>query len=243
MTRSTDSGAAQIEGAAPRRVIQRSPGVPTGRALLGGALVALSFVGMFVAWRHATGSSGQLYAVAARPLSPGDAVSADDVRFQSIRLPAGVAHAAFPDGASLEGRVAVAPVREGELLQAGALSDAAKGPPFGEVSLQLDRALAVDGRLHSGDLVDVYGSGANGTDLVAAGIRVVTVDADGGSFGNDDQLTVTLALAGPGQEVSVIHAARTGTVTLVRTTHAGRDASASGAGLPPHGPPPGGGGA
>jgi Flp pilus assembly protein CpaB len=230
MTRSTNGGAARLAGDdVPRRVIRRSPGVPTGRALLGGLLVALSFLGMFLAWQQASARPGRPYAVASRPLRPGESVGADDVRFEAMRLPAGVAATAFPDAAALEGRVAVAPVRQGELLQAGALSDQVESPPFAELSLRLDRALAVDGHLGPGDLVDVYGSGDGGTDLVAGGVRIVAVSDGGGSFSADDQVTVTLALARADQQIAVIQADRSGTVTLVRTTHAAPAASATGA--------------
>jgi Flp pilus assembly protein CpaB len=232
MTRSSNGGATPLGEAPVPRVIPTSPGIPRGRALLGGALVALSFVGMFLAWRQASADPGRPYAVATRALRPGDPVGSGDVRFRRMDLPASVARAAFTDAASLEGRVAVAPVGQGALLQDSALSDQAKGQPFAEVSLRLDRARAVDGRLGAGDLVDVYGSGDGGTDLVASGIRVVDVADDGGSFAADNQLTVTLALTDAAQQRAVIQADQGATVTLVRTTHAGRPTAASGAAPP-----------
>ena len=232
MTRSSNGGATPLGEVPAPRVVPAGPAIPRGRALLGGALVALAFVGTFLAWRQAAAAPGRPYAVAARALRPGDPVGPGDVRFRRMDLPAGVARAAFPDPASLEGRVAVAPVAGGSLLQASALSDQAKGPPFAEVSLRLDRARAVDGRLRPGDLVDVYGSGDGGTDLVAGGIRVIAVSDDGGSFAAGDQVTVTLALAEPGVQRAVVEADQGAAVTLVRTTHAGRPAAASGASAP-----------
>jgi len=229
MTRSSNGGATPLGEAPAPRVVPSSPGIPRGRALLGGALVALSFVGMFLAWRQAAADPGRPYAVAARALRPGDPVGPGDVRFRRMDLPPGVARSAFPDAASLEGRVAVAPVAGGALVEASALSDQAKGQPFAEVSLRVDRARAVDGRLGPGDLVDVYGSGDGGTSLVAEGVRVVDVSDGGGSFAADDQVTVTLALTDAGVQRAVVQADQGSTVTLVRTTHAGRPASATGA--------------
>jgi len=236
MTRPDDDAATQT-GDPPRRMITRAPGVPSGRALLGGALVAVAAVGLFLTWRGAGSTPAHRYAVAARALAPGDPVGPADVRFAPIDLPHGVARAAFPDAAALEGRVALAPIGAGELLQQGELSDQVAGPPAAEVSLRLDRALAVDGRLRPGDRVDVFGTDEQATHLVASGVRVIASDDAGGSFGAGDQLTVTLALTDGGQQQAVVSAARAGTVTLVRTTHAGPTASATGA---PSGAPAGG---
>lgn len=212
--------------AVPRRVVTRGPGMPGSRAVVGGLLVALAGVGTFVSWQQASGAPGHTYAVAARPLAPGAPVTADDIRFEPIDLPAGVARSAFSRPADLEGRVLVAPVGEGELLQDGALSDQGRAEPAAEVSLALTRDLAVDGRLAAGDVVDVYATHADGTSVVAEHVTVVAVTEAGGSFSDGRELTVTLALTDSGQRVPVIHAAREGQVTLVRTTHVARGAPA-----------------
>jgi Flp pilus assembly protein CpaB len=229
MTRPVDGDAATDVGAeAPRRVVARTPGVPGGRAVLGGLLVALAGLGTFLSWQRASGTPDRSYAVAERTLRPGDPITADAVRFEPIDLPDDVAGAAFRTPAELEGRVLVAPVGEGELLQSGALSDQGQGPPAAEVSLALTRDLAVDGRLQSGDAVDVYATHDDGTSLVAEGVRVISVTEAGGSFGDGRELTVTLALTDPARRVPVIHAARAGQITLVRTTHVPRAAGPAG---------------
>lgn len=228
MTRPTDGDAAtDVRGAPPRRVVARVPGVPGSRAVVGGLLVALAGVGTFVSWQRASGAPERSYAVAERTLQPGDPITADAIRFEPIDLPAGVAGAAFRTPADLEGRVMVAPVGEGELLQQGALSDQGQGEAAAEVSVSLARDLAVDGRLRTGDTVDVYATQDEGTSVVAEGVRVISVTEAGGSFGDGSELTVTLALTDPAQRVPVIHAARDGQVTLVRTTHVTRGASSS----------------
>jgi Flp pilus assembly protein CpaB len=221
----------------PRRVVARVPGVPGGRAVLGGLLIALAGVGTFVSWQRASGVPDQSYAVADRTLEPGEPITSDAIRFVPIDLPAGVAAAAFGSAAQLEGRVLVAPVGEGELLQRGALSDQAQAEPAAEVSVALARDLAVDGRLRTGDTVDVYATYDEGTDVVATGVRVISVTESGGSFGDGRELTVTLALTDDSQRIPVINAARDGQVTLVRTTHVTRDSTSTGAG-PPGEPPP-----
>ena len=110
MTRSNGGSTTAAGDQPPRRVVARAPGMPTGRALVGGALVALAGVATFVTWQQSAGTPDHSYAVASRALHPGDAVTADAVRFVAIDLPPGVAGVAFPDPASLEGRVTVAPV-------------------------------------------------------------------------------------------------------------------------------------
>ncbi len=237
MTRPTDGAAAtdaqDARDAPPRRVVTRAPGVPGSRAVVGGLLVALAGVGTFVSWQRASGSPEHAYAVADRSLQPGDPVTADAVRFERIDLPSDVARASFVTPAELEGRVLVAPVGEGELLQHGSLSDQGQPDPAAEVSVALARDLAVDGRLRSGDTVDVYATHDDDTSVVAEGVRVISVTEGGGSFADGSELTVTLALAAAEQRVPVIHAARAGQITLVRTTHVPRSAPATGSDPPP----------
>lgn len=258
MTRPVDGDVATEQGGSPpRRVVARPAGIPGARAVVGGLLVALAGVGTFVSWQQASGPPDRSYAVAARTLRPGDPVTADAVRFEPIDLPGSVASAAFQAPADLEGRVLVAPVAEGELLQRGVVSDQGDATAAAEVSLTLVRERAVDGRLQAGDTVDVYATHGDGTSLVAEAVRVVAVSEAGGSFGGRE-VTVTLALTDQSGRVPVIHAARAGEVTLVRTTHlpragpdlaeppAAADPAASGgspgaSGAGPGAPPQGGG--
>jgi Flp pilus assembly protein CpaB len=231
----TDAG-----GLPPRRVITRPPGLPGGRAVVGGLLIALAGVGTFVSWQQTTSPPRESYAVATRTLDPGDPITADAVEFVPVDLPGAVAGGAFTSPAQLEGRVTLAPVREGELFQLGALSDQAEAAPSAEVSVALERDLAVDGRLAPGDTVDVYATYDEGTEVVASGVRVIAVNESGGSFDDGSELTVTLALTDTSQRIPVINAARDGQVTLVRTTHVvrdGGDIGSSSAGAPPSSPP------
>ena len=201
------------------RVVARTPGVPGARAIVGGLLVTVAAVGTFWSWRATTGAPDRAYAVASRELQPGERLDGDAVRFEAVDLPPGVAGAAFTSPAQLEGRVLVAPVNEGELLQEGSVSDQVGGDPAAEVSITLARDLAVDGRLRPGDTVDVYAT-EDQTTVAAEGLRVVAVTEAGGSFADGSELTVTLALPDPAGGVPIVQAAREGQVTLVRTTHA-----------------------
>jgi len=227
MTRPDEIVAPADRPGPPPRVVARAPGIPGARALVGGVLVAAAAVGTFVSWQSATGTPDRSYAVAARALQPGERLAPDAVRYVPADLPAGVAAAAFESPGDLEGRVVVAPVGEGELLQRGSVSDQVGGPPAAEVSVTLGRDLAVDGRLQPGDTVDVYAT-EDETTLAARGLRVVAVTEAGGSFADGRELTVTLALTDPASGAPIIQAAREGQVTLVRTTHAPAGAASSG---------------
>jgi hypothetical protein len=208
-------------GPPPQRRIERPRRLPGGRAVVGGLLVALAGVGTLVAWQEASGTPDRRYAVASRAVRPGEELAAGDVRLVPVDLPDGVAGAAFGDPADVAGRVALGPIAEGELVQAGALSDPGAGVPTAEVSFALARDRVVDGRLSSGDLVDVFVTTDAGTTAVAERLQVVTVTDGGASLASGAELTVTLALTDPGSRGEVIQAVRSGEVTLVRSTHMG----------------------
>ena len=115
------------------------------------------------------------YAVV-RPIRPGQSLTDADVRFEPLDLPAGLAAAAFSD-ASVEGRVALGPIGDGELVQLGQVSDPGQASPGAELSFSIARDRAVDGRLRSGDLVDVFVTDDAGTTAVAEGVQVVDATA------------------------------------------------------------------
>jgi hypothetical protein len=165
------------------------------------------------------------------------------VRLEPIDLPSGVAASAFAEAAQLDGRVALGPIREGELVQVGQVSDRGAADPAAELSFSLERDRAVDGRLRSGDLVDVFVTYDDRTAAVAEAMRLVDVrERDEGSLGRGTELTVTLAITDPDDRAALINAARAGDVTLVRSTHmaaVGATSTASGAdgaGAPPADP-------
>jgi Flp pilus assembly protein CpaB len=158
--------------------------------------------------------------VAARPILPGQPLTADDIRFEALDLPDGLAAAAFSDASAIEGRVALGPIGDGELVQLGHVSDPGQASPAAELSFSIARDRAVDGRLRSGDLVDVFVTDDGGTSAVAEGVTIVDATAhDGGTFDTTGELTITLTLADPALRAPLIQAVREGEVTLVRSTH------------------------
>ncbi|MBK9181094.1 MAG: hypothetical protein IPM45_16315 [Acidimicrobiales bacterium] len=203
------------------RTLGRRRRRPSGRAVLGGLLVAVSAVGIFLA-AGGRGTPGQPYVVAARSLPPGTLLRASDLVTARLDLPRGFDGRVFADTAALEGAVTVAPLAAGDLVQASSVV-AGAAPGSYELSLALDGDRAVDGRLAPGDRVAVvatYGTGDGAYSLtVVERALVVGVDSLDGSLGGAGS-TVTLALPAAADGVAVAHAARAGEVTLLRATAA-----------------------
>jgi Flp pilus assembly protein CpaB len=220
MTRTGNGVDTPAPGGVARRIVDRRTALPGARAIVGGLLVAIAGASTFLAWQQASGAADTSYAVAARPIRPGQSLTDADVRFEPLDLPTGLAAAAFSDASALEGRVALGPIGDGELVQLGQVSDPGRASPGAELSFSIARDRAVDGRLRSGDLVDVFVTGDAGTTAVAEAVQVVDATADDdGSFGPTGELTVTVTVADPALREPLIQAVRQGEVTLVRSTH------------------------
>jgi Flp pilus assembly protein CpaB len=206
----------------PRAIASRRPGL-NGRALVGGFLVAASAVGLFAAYSGASPGQPHRYVVARSDLPVGRRLSAEDLSTQPAGLPPGAASQAFQDPRPLVGRVLVAPLLAGELVQR---SDVAPSwPGQRQVSFPIDDSRAVGGALDPGDRVDVvvtYGSGPGATTAVAAqSVEVVSVaPAGSGSLGGEGQEVVTLSLDPSVDPRSVVQAVNQGQVVLVRSTGA-----------------------
>jgi Flp pilus assembly protein CpaB len=164
------------------------------------------------------------YVVAADDLPAGRVLGATDLDTVAIDLPAAQAGAAFRDPSSLVGTITLAPVAEGELLQASAIgAPTDDGVPT--VAMSLPAAAALGGDLRPGDRVDAYvtfGSELDATtQLVAASAVVVAVSSP-----RDDvvaeagQVQVRLAVEDPTHRIALINAVNAGTVTLAAVTGA-----------------------
>lgn len=203
--------------AAPRRRVAERALLPSGRAVVGGLLLALSGLGTFTAWQQASGTPDTSYVVTRRAIAPGQRIAADDVRLVALDLSTTLAGSAYrsPDG--VVGHVTLGPLGEGELLQAGQISpDSSTGPQV-EMSFAVPTDRALDGSLLPGDRVDVFTTYDGQTQEVAAGLEVVRVTGGSGLGGGEEQ-TITVALDQAEQRIHLVHAVRAGEVTLVRST-------------------------
>lgn len=122
-------------------------GLPGGRAVLGGVLMAVAAVGVFVAYHRASQRPTDPVAVAAHALRVGEVLEPDDLRMAEVDLPDTAADGAFPSVESLTGRVTLGPIGGGEIVQAGSVTDQATSGAIHEITVTLPRSQVAVGRL------------------------------------------------------------------------------------------------
>lgn len=199
------------------REIRRPRSLPGSRAVLGGALMAVAAVGVFVAYTDATDAPQAPYVVAASPIRMGEVIEEQQLRIVHGAVPSELDGPTYADPAEVAGRVALGPVGTGELLQAALLTDDA-GTGH-EVALVLPRPHVAVGRLKEGELVDVFVTSDERTQSVVRGVSVVQIDAgDSGSLTSERALTLVVSVPDEQAVTGLVHALRTGEVTVVRST-------------------------
>ena len=209
----------------PARLIRRRRALPGGRAVTGGLLVALSAVGVFAASSTARADHRQSYVVARRALLVGTRLRASDLTVAPMQLPPGLGGSrAYHRVSQVVGSVVVGPIGPGELVQASALAARRAATGQRQISLPIDAARAVGGRLVPGDLVDVAATLGTGNDATTTWIvrraTVIASDAASGTLGDRSHQVVTLALDRAEDALAVANALAAGQVSLVRTTEA-----------------------
>jgi Flp pilus assembly protein CpaB len=199
--------------------ISRHRSLPGGRAVLGGVLMAVAVVGVFVASTEAGQDPSDPIVLAARAIRVGEVLEASDLRQVDGQLPGdGVA---FGDVESLVGHVALGPIDEGEIVQAGSVTAERAAPGLHEVAVSLPRRQIAVGRLKPGERVDVFVTYDDRTTSVVRGAEVVQIEAeDSGSLTSDREISLVIAVPSGDAVAAVVHALRTGDVTVVRSTFA-----------------------
>ena len=211
-----------VRGGRPRPLERRSA-LPTGRAVVGGFLVALAALGTFAAYTSATSGPTTSYVVARRDLPIGTRLTADDLTTLPRELPDVVARdAVFAKEGPLVGATTVGPVRRGELVQAGDVVDKRSGPEALEVSFEIESSRALAGTLRPGERVDVLATfGAGGDTYTVTVVRqALVLDAarDRGGLAAGDTDVISLAVPTSDEAMALTHAVNAGKVTLVRST-------------------------
>lgn len=202
------------------RVIRRRATLPGSRAVVGGLLMALAAIGVFVAYEDAARGPTDPVVITRHPIRVGEVLEAGDLRVVDADLPAD-ADGAFSDVATVVGRVALGPIGGGEIVQAGSVTDEQAASPAHEVALTLPRDQVAVGRLKQGERVDVFVTRDDRTTSVVRGVQVVQIGADGDASLTSER-EVSLVVAAPTGEAAaaLVHALRTGDVTVVRSTFA-----------------------
>ena len=215
--------AVERDGARAPRVIDRRRGLPGGRAVVGGLLMAVAATGVFVAYADATSGPETGVVVAARDLRIGHVISEADLHSVAAELPRSARAATFESPRALVGRVVLGPIAEGELIQASALTGEASTAGH-EVAMTLPRDQVAVGRLREGERVDVYVTYDEHTSSVVRGVAVVQISTGSDrSLTSDRDVSLVVALGSAQDVVALVHALRTGDVTVVRSTFASAD--------------------
>jgi hypothetical protein len=201
----------------------RRRSVPGGRAILGGLLVAAAVVGLFYASTRTDTGPRQSWVVARHALAPGARLTAADLRAVPIDLPPDVAARAFARPSELVGATLIAPLGQGDLVQASTVVAKASGPVSRELTFPVSRATLTDS-LEQGERVDVvatYGSGADAfSTVVLRQALVVNLDRGRDRVGDQGDATMTVAIDDPADAVAFAHAVQTAKLTVVRATGA-----------------------
>lgn len=216
----TPGAAGPATGARPLR---RRSALPSGRAVVGAFLVAVSALGIFAAYTRATAGPTRSYVVAGRDLPIGTRLTSDDLLLLPMELPPLVAgRATFSSDEALVGATVVGPLRRGELVQPADVVKKRSGPTELEVSFAIESSRALAGSLRAGERVDVLATFGGGGDsysvIVVSQARVLDVAHGRSSLADGRTETITLAVATSEEALALTHAVNAGDVTLVRST-------------------------
>ena len=199
--------------------ITRRRALPGGRAVLGGVLMAVAVVGVFLAYEQAGNEPRDSIVVAARAIRLGEVLEASDLRTVQGELPGGAPGFAAID--ALVGRIALGPIAEGEVVQPGSITDERSAEPVHEVAITLPGRQVAVGRLKPGERVDVFVTYDDRTSSVVRGAQVVQIEAeDSASLTSDREISLVVAVPSYQTVAALVHALRTGDVTVVRSTFA-----------------------
>jgi hypothetical protein len=162
------------------RLLARRRSLPSGRAVVGGFLVALAALGAFVAARGTGNGPSHHYVVAAHDIVAGTKLTARDLRTSAVDLPDDMAARAFTDTAAVVGRVATTSLASGELVQASSVVGGDAADPRFQLSVPVERSRALDGLLVAGaeHLTDVTGRQVSEQEVAAYWRRVVENNRD-----------------------------------------------------------------
>jgi Flp pilus assembly protein CpaB len=175
----------------------------------------------FAALRQNDGGARVL--VAAHEIRAGEIVRASDFRSEAVTMSPSLLATTVRarDARRLRGKVAASTIAAGELVVRRTLRPRAARHGLRAMSIPIDPARAVGGRLVAGDRVDVLFAGTREVSIIVADAEVLAVDAPGrGGIGvSASPFTVTLAVSAA-QSQLVAAAIADGDLSFTRTTGA-----------------------
>lgn len=221
VTMVTGARTAERDGGAAARTIDRRRGLPGGRAALGALLMAVAAVGVFLAYTDATAAPTGQVVIADQAVRAGEELTVGHLRVVRAELSDATRAATFRDVDDLVGHVALSAIGEGEIVQASAVTRDKAASVRHEVALTLPRAQVAVGRLRNGERVDVFVTYEDRTTSVVRGAEVVQIaTASEGSLTSEREVGIVVAVPSGEIVAALVHALRTGDVTVVRSTFA-----------------------
>lgn len=192
---------------------------PAGRAILGGLLVASAAVGLFTVAIGA-GVPESSYAVASRPLPAGTKLGPGDVVLEPLALPDRLRSRSFDTATKLIGATLVAPLAQGELVQASVVAAGGNTSNRREISFSVDageltRSLQPNQRV---DVIATYGTGSDAVTAVAVPSAQVVALSDSSSVVAGGDTVVTVGLDTENDALALAHALALGRITVVLTS-------------------------
>lgn len=203
-----------VVDAEPTRQVTRRRTLPGGRAVVGALLITAAAVGVFAAWLTATAAPTTRYVVAAVDIPPGTRVTADMVDHVAIDLPATQAERAVTNLDRVVDRVALGPVRAGDLVQASTFL--APETPVGTTTFTfaIPSSRALGGAIAAGDRIDVVATFDGSTAFVARNVAVLGSSTSTGASGGT---LITVAADDPATVLAIANALDTAQVHVART--------------------------
>ncbi len=216
-----DGGRPSPRGPGPARIRRRSS-LPSSRAVVGGLLIAVALVAVFLVASGATEGPTQQAVIARRPIAIGHRLTADDLDLAGVDVPDPTRARLFTTLDAAVGAITVAPLDADELIGRAAVVTTGGDPAdTHDFSFPVDRERAVNGHLQPGETLDVlatYGTGdAARTEVVARGVRLLDLeDAGKATIGSNGKVVVTLAMTSADEVLRAAHASEVAAITLVR---------------------------
>jgi Flp pilus assembly protein CpaB len=185
--------------------------------------MAVAALGVYLAYTGAADGPTDRVVVARHGIRIGEVIEPDDLRVADATMPAR-GDGYFDDVGAVVGRVALGPIGAGELVQAASVTADRSDVAGHEIALTLPREQVAVGRLRQGERVDVFVTLDDRTTSVVRGARVVQIDAGGeGSLTSEREVSIVVATESAEAVAGLVHALRTGDVTVVRSTFATED--------------------
>ena len=161
--------------------------------------------------------------VATHEIRAGEVIRARDFRVDRIRAGRDVVSTLIgARGArSLRGEIAVATIAENAVIPRGAVRAPAAGAGLRAMSMPIDPAMAVGGRLAAGDRIDVLFTDDATASVIVTDAKVLAVDERGrGGIGESSSpFTITIAVDAS-ESLLVAAAIADGNISIARTTGA-----------------------